>query len=72
MDGNNPCVDADLFYMDKKRCVFKNLQIHVDGAYFSNFDKHGKKLCCSSVGHCRMPSGIMEQVLSIVCIWASI
>ena len=24
-------VDADIFYMDKERCVFINIQIRVDG-----------------------------------------
>ena len=29
---NAPRVDADIFYMDKKRCVFKNIRIRVDKA----------------------------------------
>ena len=29
---NGPRVDADLFYTDKKRCVFKKIRIRVDGA----------------------------------------
>ena len=36
VDGDNfenaPRVDADLFYTDKKRCVFKNIRMRVDGA----------------------------------------
>ena len=36
VDGDNfeysPRVDVDLFYTDKKRCVFKNIRIRVDGA----------------------------------------
>ena len=32
---NAPRVDADIFYTDKKRCVFKNIRICVDEA--SNF-----------------------------------
>ena len=29
---NAPRVDADIFYTDKKRCVFKNIHICVDEA----------------------------------------
>ena len=29
---NAPLIDADIFYTDKKRCVFKNIPIRVDGA----------------------------------------
>ena len=29
---NAPRVDADIFYTDKKRCVFKNIRIRVDEA----------------------------------------
>ena len=29
---NGPRVDADLFYTDKKRCIFKKIRIRVDGA----------------------------------------
>ena len=29
---NGPRVDADLFYTDRKRCVFKQIRIGVDGA----------------------------------------
>ena len=29
---SGPRVDADLFYTDKKRCVFKKIRIRVDGA----------------------------------------
>ena len=36
MDGdifqNAPRVDADIFYTDKKRCVFIDIRIRVDGA----------------------------------------
>ena len=36
MDGdifeNAPRVDADIFYADKKRCVFRNIRIRVDEA----------------------------------------
>ena len=29
---NAPRVDADIFYTDEKRCVFKNIRIRVDEA----------------------------------------
>ena len=32
---NAPHVDADIFYTDKKRCVFKNIRIRVDEALIS-------------------------------------
>ena len=32
---NAPRVDADIFYTDKKRCVFKNIWIRVDEALCS-------------------------------------
>ena len=31
---NGPRVNADLFYSDKKRCVFKKIRMHVDGASY--------------------------------------
>ena len=32
---NAPHVDADIFYTDKNRCVFKNIRIRVDEAVVS-------------------------------------
>ena len=29
---NAPRVDADIFYTDKRRCVFENIRIRVDAA----------------------------------------
>ena len=41
---NGPRVEADLFYTDKKRCVFKKIRIRVDGAFVTIPAKATRKI----------------------------
>ena len=54
---NAPRVDADILYTDKKRCIFKNIRIRVDGAIISQ-----TILCCIY--------GVMDNFLVSCAAWA--
>ena len=47
---NAPRVEADIFYTDKKRCIFKNIRIRVDGAPVCCFcPRHSQSLHKNSI-----------------------
>ena len=64
---NAPRVDADIFYTDKERCVFKNIRIRVDGALVLVFIFLAIKKCfCDKIKF--IPGGKHNHFSRDVCV----